>query len=167
MLCGAPRCRGHYLIADPRRNLHGVGGPRWRLETMNLLHKSQFSRVHRPIKLNLTDHRRGAICLRRIDAEEKWRPTFRYNCRFRQTADAIHCISYMSLSLLRIFFPESSPNLLRLCPAKTSFEKNSEKEAPRNIVTESLSLSLSPLTCYVIDPISRISPAIRVTWLIS
>ena len=46
---------------------NSVGGPPRRLETMNLLHKSQFSRVHRPIKLNLTDHRRGAICLRRID----------------------------------------------------------------------------------------------------
>lgn len=127
-------------------DLHGVGGPRWRLETMNLLHKSQFSRVHRPIKLNLTDHRRGAICLRRIDAEGKWGPTFRYNCRFRQTADAIfHCISY-SVSFSFFFFSsESSSNrILRLCPAKTSSEKNSEKEAPRNIVTESF--SLSPLT---------------------
>lgn len=70
--CGAPRCRGHYLIADPQRNggtvlvVHDGG-----LETMNLLHKSQFSRVHRPIKLNLTDHRRGAICLRRIDVDAR------------------------------------------------------------------------------------------------
>lgn len=50
-----------------------VGGPPWRLETMNLLHKSQFSRLHRPIKLNLTDHRRGAICLRRIDVGARQR----------------------------------------------------------------------------------------------
>lgn len=108
------------MIADPRRNggtvlvVHDGG-----LETMNLLHKSQFSRVHRPIKLNLTDHRRGAICLRRIDvdAEEKWGSTFRYNCCFRQTADAIHCISSTSLfSFFLFFFPESS--------SKTSSRKN-------------------------------------------
>lgn len=107
------------MIADPRRNggtvlvVHDGG-----LETMNLLHKSQFSRVHRPIKLNLTDHRRGAICLRRIDvdAEEKWGSTFRYNCCFRQTADAIHCISSTSLFSFFLFFPESS--------SKTSSRKN-------------------------------------------
>lgn len=137
------------------------------LETMNLLHKSQFSRVHRPIKLNLTDHRRGAICLRRIDvdAEEKWGSTFRYNCCFRQTADAIHCISSTSLFSFFLFF---FPNLRqRLRPAKTS--SNSEKEAPyrERLQDKFLSPSLSralrnrdrDTIARCIDPISRISPA--------
>lgn len=145
-------------------DLHGVGGPRWRLETMNLLHKSQFSRVHRPIKLNLTDHRRGAICLRRIDAEGKWGPTFRYNCRFRQTADAIfHCISYsVSFSFfffLRIFVKPNSSSLSRKNVLRKEFREGS---TAKHCNGEFLSLS-----SYVIDPISRISPAIRVTWPIS
>lgn len=128
------------------------------LETMNLLHKSQFSRVHRPIKLNLTDHRRGAICLRRIDvdAEEKWGSTFRYNCCFRQTADAIHCISSMSLFSFFLFFsrifvkdfvPQKHPRIPRrkhriAKDCKTSFSLPPSR-ARYAIVTETRSLVVS------------------------
>lgn len=155
------------MIADPRRNggtvlvVHDGG-----LETMNLLHKSQFSRVHRPIKLNLTDHRRGAICLRRIDvdAEEKWGSTFRYNCCFRQTADAIHCISSTSLFSFFLFFsrifvkdfvPQKHPRIPR---RKHRIERLQDK-----FLSPSLSRALRnrdrDTIARCIDPISRISPA--------